>query len=180
MMLFKLILTFFSLCLSPLLWAQADQFHAGKAIPEFGKIAEVEGMEALPENPKFSVSFDVAKQAKAGELNRSFDSVARFINMHDAAGVESEHINLAVVVHGGAVKDLTVDAFYKAKLQTENQNLSLIKALQEQGVMFYVCGQSAAYYGVKKGDLLPGVKLSLSAMTAHALLQQQGFTLNPF
>jgi len=27
---------------------------------------------------------------------------------------------------------------------------------------------------------LPGVTMALSAMTAHALLQQDGYTLNPF
>ena len=43
-----------------------------------------------------------------------------------------------------------------------------------------VCGQSAACYGVKTDDLLPGVEMAVSAMTAHALLQQQGYTLNPF
>jgi hypothetical protein len=29
-------------------------------------------------------------------------------------------------------------------------------------------------------QLIPGVKMALSAMTAHAQLQQQGYTLNPF
>jgi hypothetical protein len=29
-------------------------------------------------------------------------------------------------------------------------------------------------------DLLPGVTIGLSAMSTHALLQQQGYTLNPF
>jgi len=28
--------------------------------------------------------------------------------------------------------------------------------------------------------LLPGVEMALSAMTAHAILQQEGYTLNPF
>jgi hypothetical protein len=28
--------------------------------------------------------------------------------------------------------------------------------------------------------ILPGVEMALSAMTAHALLLQQGYTLNPF
>ncbi|WP_154223479.1 DsrE family protein [Marinicella rhabdoformis] len=180
MKLCKYFLVLFAVCVSSFVWAQNDHFHAGKVIPEFGKIAEVEDMEALPENAQFKVSFDVAKQAKAGEVNRSFDTVARFINMHHAAGVKKEHINLAVVVHGGAVKDLTSDTYYQAKQKVENKNKALIKALHEQGVTFYVCGQSAAYYGVNQSDLLPGVKLSLSAMTAHALLQQKGFTVNPF
>tara|TARA_Y100000588_G_scaffold170524_1_gene184375 strand:+ start:507 stop:614 length:108 start_codon:yes stop_codon:yes gene_type:complete len=33
---------------------------------------------------------------------------------------------------------------------------------------------------VKQQQLIPGVQMALSAMTAHAQLQQQGYTLNPF
>jgi hypothetical protein len=36
------------------------------------------------------------------------------------------------------------------------------------------------YYDIGKDDLLPKVELSLSAMTTHAQLQSQGYTLNPF
>lgn len=43
-----------------------------------------------------------------------------------------------------------------------------------------LCGQSAAASGIERVDLLPGVEMALSAMTAHALLQQDGYTLNPF
>jgi len=62
----------------------------------------------------------------------------------------------------------------------ENANAALIKELTENGVEIYLCGQSAAYYGVEKEDLLPNVKMALSAMTAHAILQQKGYTVNPF
>ena len=40
--------------------------------------------------------------------------------------------------------------------------------------------QSAAWANVEKADLLPGVKMALSAMDAHAILQHQGYSLNPF
>ena len=50
----------------------------------------------------------------------------------------------------------------------------------DQGVRVIVCGQSAAYYDVENDALLPGVEMALSAMTAHAVLQQQGYALNPF
>ncbi len=50
----------------------------------------------------------------------------------------------------------------------------------EAGVRFIVCGQSAAGQGVANDDLIDGVEVALSAMTAHALLQQQGYTVNPF
>ncbi len=168
------------LLISGLVFAQADQFHAGTSIAEYGKIAAVPGMDAIPEETVFKISFDVAKPATPGAVNRSLDSAARFINMHTAAGVKTDKIKLAVVIHGGAVKDMTKQSSYQTHAAANNANVKLIEALQGHGVKFYVCGQSAAYYGVKKDDLLPGVKLSLSAMTAHALLQQQGYTLNPF
>ena len=105
--------------------------------------------------------------------------------MHADAGVSSERIDLAVVIHGGAVKDMTQDKFYQAQNNKQhdqplNANAALISALHKQGGQFYVCGQSATHRGIKVTDLLPGVKMSLSAMTAHALLQQQGYTINPF
>jgi len=56
----------------------------------------------------------------------------------------------------------------------------LIKALTGKGVRIIVCGQSATYYDIENEDLLPNVEMALSAMTAHALLQQDGYTLNPF
>ena len=156
-------------------FAQLDSFHAGKTIADYGQIATVEGMNPIPKESQFKISFDVSKAAAKGEVNRSLNSAARFINMHTAVGIPMENIDLAVVIHGGAVKDMAKSGDDYVHINTE-----LIQALSEHGVRFYVCGQSAAYYGVKTEDLLPGVTMSLSAMTAHALLQQQGYTLNPF
>lgn len=166
-------------------YAQSDAFKAGKTIVNYGKTATVPGMVALPKEATFKVSFDVAKMAKAGEINRSIESVARFINMHTAHGVAVKDINLAVVIHGSAVKDFTNQSFFPtglndAETTVSNKNADLIDVLQQNGVKFYVCGQSATYHGIKTEDLLPGVNMSLSAMTAHALLQQQGYTINPF
>jgi len=47
-------------------------------------------------------------------------------------------------------------------------------------VRFIVCGQSAAANGVTQEQLIPGTEMALSAMTAFALLQQRGYTVNPF
>ena len=100
--------------------------------------------------------------------------------MHVNAGVKPENIRLAIVVHGGASTDLTNQAFFAARREgRENASAAAIAQLQDHGVEFHLCGQSAAAHGITSADLLPGVKMSLSAMTAHALLQQQGFTLNP-
>jgi intracellular sulfur oxidation DsrE/DsrF family protein len=162
-------------------FAGPEAFHAGPAIPEFGKIASVESDQPIPENAVFKVRFDIGKGGKDGEINRQLDTVARFFNMHVAAGMEEKNIQLAVVLHGKGAVDATRDEYYGTQYEhAQNANTALVKALIAKKVRFYVCGQTAAYYGIEKEDLLPGVKLSLSAMTAHALLDSEGYALNPF
>ena len=87
----------------------------------------------------------------------------------------------AVVVHGAAVLDLLSDDAWSARDRgAANPSGAMVREMIDQGVRFIVCGQSAAGQGVAKSELIPGVELALSAMTAHALLQQQGYTVNPF
>lgn len=161
--------------------AQTDVFHPGPVIPEFGQIAAVQQDVKIPANTVFKVAFDVSEAGKPGEINRTLESAARFINMHAEAGVKSENIRIAVVVHGKASVDVTNDAFYGARNDgAVNANAAAIRTLTQHGVHIYQCGQSAAAAGIAHADLLPGVEMALSAMTMHAILQQQGYTLNPF
>lgn len=161
--------------------ADGSAFHAGAAIPEFGRVASVDADMAIPRNAKFKVRFDVSDAGEPGALNRGLESAARFINMHVENGVPLKNIDLAIVVHGGATKDLTLAERYAADNNgAANANAPLIAALLEKHVKVYVCGQSAAYLDVANQDLLPGVEMALSAMTAHALLDAEGYSLNPF
>ena len=157
-----------------------DTFTDGPAIKGFGKTANVVPDEPLNPDQEFNVVFDVGEQGTKGATNRGFDSLARFINLHIRAGIKPENINLALVVHGKAANDLLTDTMYESKFSAKNPNLALIKQLLNNRVKIYLCGQTAAYYAIEKDDLQPGVQMSLSAMTAHALLQHRGYTLNPF
>ena len=122
-----------------------------------------------------------AEPAKDGGRNRGFESAARFINMHVAHGVAEENIRVAVVVHGKAVHDLlSAEGWAVHDLEGENDSALMVRAMLDQGVRFIVCGQSAAAYGVTRDELIEGVEMDLSAMTAHAKLQQRGYTVNPF
>ncbi|MCE9686451.1 DsrE family protein [Shewanella sp. AS16] len=172
------------LLLSPLTaMAGLDAFQPGPVFKTYGRIAKVDTSWGIPQGMKFKVVFDMSKAAQAGELNPGLDSMARFINMHVAAGVKPEDIELAMVVHGAAVVDLSNQAFYARQHDGSdkvNANAALIKALSAQGVHFYVCGQSAAYYGLGREALLLSVDMALSAMTAHAVLAGSGYSLNPF
>ena len=126
------------------------------------------------------VAFDVAEQGAQGKVNRRFESLARFLNMQARAGVPPEQVELALVVHGKAGFDLLDNKRFAEKFGGDNPNAPLLAALQKHGVRILLCGQSAAYNDIDHAQLLPGVEMALSAMTAHALLQQSGYTLNPF
>ena len=160
--------------------ADLSAFKPGPVFTEFGPHAPIEGAAEIPAGASFAIAFDVKDMAGEGQRNRNFESAARFINMHAAAGVPEDKMRLAVVVHGKAVHDLITVEARAGREMGDNASAAMVQAMLEHGVRFIVCGQSAAAYGVDKDEFIPGVELELSAMTAHALLQQEGFTLNPF
>lgn len=156
-------------------------FTTGPIIEGFGPAAVVTDSMPLPEGASFFVAFDTAKGSDGEALNSTLESAARFMNMHGKAGVSAESINVAVVIHGGAAFDLLTPTAHKARRDgAENPNAALIAALADANVRIILCGQTATYRDIGKADLLSGVELALSAMTAHAQLQQDGYTLNPF
>jgi len=174
------------LCLVPAAaHAQNAPFPTGPVIMDFGPTAPVQTDFKIPKGTKFKVLFDTTAATKPGEVNRSLTTAARFLNMHAKAGVPEKNMKLAVVFHSKGSFDLTKADFYSSQYggpenKVENANKAIIKALTDKGVRIILCGQTAAFYGIKNEDLLPGVEMALSAMTAHAVLQQEGYTLNPF
>ena len=156
-------------------------FKTGPVFEDFGPHAAIEGIEPFAADMEFAHSFDVAEAAKDGVRNRGFESAARFINMHVANGVPEENIRVAVVVHGPAVLDLlSAQGWAAHDREGDNGSAAMVRAMLDRGVRFIVCGQSATAQGVGAGQLIKGVEMDLSAMTAHARLQQSGYTVNPF
>lgn len=157
--------------------ALPDGFTNGPVFEDFGPNAALPDMVPVPEGAAFKVVYDTTGKAKDGETARSTMTLARFINMHVRAGVALENIDLALVVHGSAIHDFVApqaDAPLTPHLDT-------VKALLDSGaVRIIICGQSAASQQVSVDSFYPGVEVYLSAMTAHALLQQDGYTTNPF
>lgn len=156
------------------------EFTTGPVVENFGPVTDVAQSVPLTGKERFKVVFDAAEQGDEGKRNRKFESLARFLNMQARAGVKPEQVELALVVHGGASLDVVNNAAFQKKFQRDNPNAELLAALQKHKVRVIICGQSAAFNGIGTDDLLPGVEMALSAMTAHALLQQQGYTLNPW
>ena len=150
-------------------FAGMEDFQSGTVVPGYGKFVPVEGV-TLPAETEFKVIFDVAD----GGPDDGIDSAARFLNMNADAGALPENMKIAIILHGGAWKDLLTD---EAR-GSANPNAELIAELQAAGVTFDLCGQTAAAHDVTPDMLLPGINIVLSAMTARAMLQQEGYTLN--
>lgn len=163
------------LLFAPAAYADPPGFTPGPVIAHYGPVADVAGAAPIPSETHFKVIFDVSEAAQAGTVNRGLESAARFLNMHARAGIPPANINLAIVVRGTAVRDLTAHP----RPGQDNPNAPLIAALIANHVDIYVCGQAATHADISASELLPGVRLVLSAMTEFALLQQQGYTLNP-
>ncbi|MEW4449143.1 DsrE family protein [Qipengyuania sp. JC766] len=160
----------------------ASRFEYGPVFAEYGATAEIASTVTIPADTQFKVAFDAARQASGQRSNTTFNSAARLINMHARAGHPVAQTQAAIVVHGGATMDVLNATAYAARFDgAENPSAGLVRALLDHGVRIIVCGQSAVGQGVDEtSDLMEGVKVATSAMTAHALLQQDGYTVNPF
>lgn len=156
-------------------FAGPERFVAGSQIEAYGRYAPVADPAITPDT-QFRIAYDVSSAAEAGQINRGIESAARFLNMVTAAGLPAENVKLAIVVHGSGAADL--QRLYADG--TVNPNAALVEALIAKDVSVQLCGQTAAMRNVDAESLVPGVTVSLSAMTAHAMLQQDGYTINPF
>lgn len=152
----------------------------GPVFKGFGTHTPVDFDVAIPKGMVLRHVYDVTAAAP-GKRNPGFETAARFINSHVANGVAERDVAVAVVVHGPAINELTKPDVYAARNNgAANASEAMVKEMLGRGVRFLVCGQAANAMGVKKADLLPGVELAISASSAHAVLQAQGYTLNPF
>ncbi|EAQ98267.1 DsrE family protein [Congregibacter litoralis] len=154
----------------------------GPVVPNFGPVmAPPAGSFNLDPNVHYKVSMDMYTTPDfPGDQNRHLTSAARFLNMHARNGIPAENIEFALIVHGKAAKDLLTDEAYEERYNEPNPNTALLEELHAANVPIYLCSQTAAFRGMAPEEFSPTVTMSLSAMTAHVRLQQEGYTLVPF
>ncbi|MEQ5792391.1 DsrE family protein [Muricauda sp. NFXS6] len=150
---------------------------AGPIIGDYGAVWEIEDPDFKTDKSKeFKVVFDVKVGPESDtEINRNLNTVARFLNMHAQSGVPASQLKVALIVHGTAARNLLKDVAYKDRYKVANPNRKLVEDLLEAGVEVIMCGQSSKTRELPKEELIPGVKIALSAMTANIQLQNQGY-----
>ena len=130
---------------------------------------------------EYKVAFEIGSASPSPDrLNVSLNTVARYLNMHAQAGVPADQVHAAVVVHGTAGWEMLDDDAYRERHGVENPNSELIRELVASGAQVILCGQTAAGRGIPTDRLADGVQLSLSAMTAFLVLQEEGYRVNPW
>jgi intracellular sulfur oxidation DsrE/DsrF family protein len=153
----------------------------GPIIKDYGPTYPINNRDvALLDGTVYRAVFDIGEYSDDySSINNRLVSVARYLNMHARNGVSVDDMHLAIVVHGGAVKNLMNDAAYEKRFGSSNPNLDLLLELNDAGVDVYLCGQSMTFGGVEKAELAGPVKVALSAMTMLTVLQSDGYALLP-
>lgn len=155
---------------------------AGPVIENYGKVWAIENPDFKTDTTAdFKVVFDIMNSPESHtEINRSIETAARFLNMHVQDGVPKSQLKVALVVHNKASKDIIENKAYQSRYGVSNPNYSMIKDLMDTGVEVILCGQSSKSRKFPKEELIPGVQISLSAMTALIQLQNKGYQLIKF
>lgn len=160
----------------------AQTKKTGPIIKDFGKVWAIENPD-FKVNPskEYKAVFDIMNSPDSHEsVNATIETAARFLNMHAQSGVPVENLKIALVVHNKASKDVITNKAYQKKYGTDNPNQELIKALMDAGGQIIFCGQSSLSRDFPREDLIEGVQLSLSAMTALIQLQDEDYRLIKF
>ncbi|NND53177.1 MAG: DsrE family protein [Flavobacteriaceae bacterium] len=154
----------------------------GKIIRGYGPTFQITDPDIKTEiDSVFKVIFDVSESsADKSLMNGQLETAARFYNMHAKAGMKAEQLKVAVTIHGGAWQDILTNKAYKKLYGSNNPNSKLIEMLSEAGADIILCGQTASFRRIKKEDIIPEVKIALSAMTALLQYQNNGYRFIKF
>jgi intracellular sulfur oxidation DsrE/DsrF family protein len=171
-------LILFTICIT----INAQSKKSGPIIEGFGEVWEIEKPDYKIDNSlELKAVFDIMNSPESHKtLNASIETAARFLNMHAQSGVPIEQLKIALVVHNKASKDIITNEAYQERYGTLNPNHDLVKALLDAGGQIIFCGQSSLSRGFPEDDLIEGVQMSLSAMTALIQLQHEDYRLIKF
>jgi intracellular sulfur oxidation DsrE/DsrF family protein len=150
------------------------------SIDTYGGVFDVpEAEHLLDPNKKYKIVFDITEGEKnpTKDINNAYEAVARLINLYGLEGVKKENMAIVVVVHYQATPTILSDQAFNEVFKENNPNTAIINKLGENGVKFYVCGQSLRarkYVDYKRNE---NVKVSVGAMTAITHFQSLGYAL---
>lgn len=160
----------------------AQEKRPGPVINDYGAVWDVPNPDyKTREDAIFKVVFDIMDSPEnPAEVNKTIETAARFLNMHARSGVKPKNMEVMLVVHNKASKDILTNEGYQERFGMDNPNAEMITQLMEANVEFVFCGQSSLSRNIPIEETMEGVQLALSAMTALIQAQNDGYRLIKF
>lgn len=120
------------------------------------------------------VVFNMDHLAFAGDQSIGLNYMKLMLQNYKASETP---VNIIAVFHGAAGYMLLNDQAYSAVRRSDKGNpfKEQIFALQQDGIQFEECGQTARTNGWVNADLLPGVKVNAGANLRIVQLVQDGY-----
>ncbi len=181
------LLTLATLLTAPLAVAQApgsvNQQASGPVITAAGPSFVVqEPTFATPARGDLKALFEInVGGGDTVKVNEQLVTMARFLNTHARNAVAESRLKTAAVFHGSGWTALLSDSAFAARFGGKpNPSRKLVEELLQHGAQLVLCGQTAGARTVRRDELLPGVKVSVSAMTAMIALQNDGYRFIPW
>jgi intracellular sulfur oxidation DsrE/DsrF family protein len=150
-------------------------------IKDYGTIYQID--EASPTDTEliYKIVIDLkASNDSYEEVNPGLNNVARMLNLHGAAGIPQNQLEVAVAVHYTATPIVLTNEGYRKKYGVDNPNLKLIEELKAAGVELYVCGQSLVARKYDFADVNSQVSIGLSMLTVVTEKMMRGYELLVF
>ena len=157
--------------------AQYPYIKAGKWS---GVIPVADPTEIPDPNRDYKLLFELSAKnpdSLAKEMNSGLVEVARVLNLHVASGIPGKKIFPVIIIHGPGIEAVMNNQSYQKKHSIDNPNIQLVHDLENVGAKLIVCGQAMAFFEATKEELLPEIKVSLTAQTVLSNYQLQGYVL---
>ena len=155
-----------------------------------GPVITAAGPSFVVQNPTFVTpargDFKALFEIDAGggdtlQVNEQLGTMARFFNSHARNGVAEGRLKAAAVFHGSGWTALLSDSAFAARFGGKpNPSRKLVEELLQHGAQLVLCGQTAGVRNIRRDELLPGVKVAVSAMMAFLTLQNDGYRMIPW
>jgi intracellular sulfur oxidation DsrE/DsrF family protein len=131
----------------------------------------------IPASHVFKAVFEInVGGGDTAQVNAQLSTVARYYNLHVRHGVPGKQVRAAAVFHGSGWTALLTDAAFAARFSGKpNPSRALTEELLQHGAQMVLCGQTAGVRGIRRDELLPGVKVAISAMSAMQVFQSDGY-----
>jgi intracellular sulfur oxidation DsrE/DsrF family protein len=146
-------------------------------------VAPVAGIDEIPD-PRIQYNLlteivsgiqDKKDSFNINNINGAFSEIGRILNLHLAAGVPKKNMHVVAIVHAAALNSLLNNQSYRNKYGVDNPNLPLLKELHDAGVKLIACGQAMYFLNIQKEQMIPGVKVSLTAQTVLSSYQLRNY-----